>query len=340
MIRCWLLHRPLHARFRAMAANAHTDDQNRGEQRALLYSLLGTLPSLDEPIRAEKLGEEKRENYAVENLILHLNDREAVPAIFTRPLQDSHVDAGITKPPNSGGRFAAVLYNHFHGNNYKLGKRELLEGGNALQKPAYAEELARRGIAALCIDQWNFGERHTRTESSLFKELLWQGDVLWGMMVYDNLRAFRYLISRDDVDSTRIATLGLSMGSTMAWWCAALEERIKVTIDLCCMTDFDELIATDGLDHHGIYYYVPKLRNHFSTAKINALITPRPHLSLNGNEDPLTPPGGLEKIDDALKSTYERAGARGAWRMYRADHGHFETVQMRTLVLEWLERWL
>jgi dienelactone hydrolase len=81
-----------------------------------------------------------------------------------------------------------------------------------------AEALAHRGIAGLCIDAWNFGERRGRTESELFKELLWRGHVLWGLMVYDTLRANDYVLSRSDVRPDRVATLGMSMGSTMAWW--------------------------------------------------------------------------------------------------------------------------
>ena len=87
---------------------------------------------------------------------------------------------------------------------------------------ALAEELTRRGYAALCIDHWVFGGRSGRSESSVFKRMLWQGQVMWGMMVFDSLRAVDYLHTRDDVDPKRIATLGLSMGSTMAWWVAGL----------------------------------------------------------------------------------------------------------------------
>ncbi len=48
---------------------------------------------------------------------------------------------------------------------------------------------------------------------------------MWGLMVYDSIKAIDYLQTRDDIDPRRIATLGMSMGSTMAWWLAALDER-------------------------------------------------------------------------------------------------------------------
>ncbi|HET8629795.1 MAG TPA: alpha/beta hydrolase family protein, partial [Thermomicrobiales bacterium] len=178
------------------------------------------------------------------------------------------------------------------------------------------------------------------SESELFKEMLWRGQVLWGLMVYDSLRAIDYLATRADVDLGRLATLGLSMGSTMAWWVAALDERVAVCVDLCCLTDFQALLETRGLDGHGIYYYVPGLLKHFGTADINALIAPRPHLSLAGNFDRLTPPAGLERIDQALRRVYADLGSPDAWQLLRYDCGHFETAAMRAAVLAFLTRWL
>ena len=146
-----------------------------------------------------------------------------------------------------------------------------------------------------------------------------------------------YLVSRADVDPSRIGTLGLSMGSTMAWWTAALDPRIRVCVDICCLTDFDALVAARGLDGHGIYYYVPSLLKHFTTSDINALIAPRAHLALAGNYDCLTPPAGLDRIDAALRKTYRKAGAPGAWKLLRYDTGHHETAAMRAEILRFLD---
>ena len=298
-------------------------------RREALYGLLGPLPPRDRAVHAELVRREEREGYALEVLTLDLNGIEPVPAYFTTPL-----DAP------GGARLPAVLYNHAHGGDYVLGKDELLRGRSALQTPPYAAALAQRGIAALCIDSWNFGERRGRTESELFKELLWRGQVLWGLMVYDTLKASDYLASRAEVDPTRIASLGLSMGSTMAWWHAALDERVRVCIDLCCLTDFQALIETRHLDGHGLYYYVPGLLNHFTAAEINALICPRAHLSIAGELDKLTPPAGLDRIDEELKRVYAEAGAAERWELRRYRTGHFETHDMRARVLAFLDRFL
>lgn len=299
-------------------------DQQRREQ---LYNLLGRLPERTREIGVTVLKEEEQDSYVLETLILDLNGIEPVPAYFLRSKKGT-------------GKAPVILYNHAHGGNYPLGKEEILSGRGALQDPPYGEVLTQAGYHVLCFDTWAFGERATRKESAIFKEMLWKGQVMWGMMVYDSLRAIDYLVTRSDVDPQRIATMGISMGSTMAWWVAALDTRVKVTIDLCCMTDFTELINSDGLDRHGLYYYVPDLLNHFSTAEINELIAPRPHLCLAGDLDALTPVPGLIKIDQYLQQIYAARGEPEGWRLSRYPVGHVETAEMRLETINFLQKWL
>ena len=297
------------------------------QQRARLYDLLGPLPPRERPVSAEVVWTREEPHYQIQYLMLDLNGLEPVPAYYVGPTDSA--------PP-----YPVVLYNHAHGGDYVLGKDELLQGRDALQSPPYAEALTSQGACARCIDAWNFGERRGRTESELFKELLWHGQVLWGLMVYDSIKAVDYLTARQDVDGDRLATLGLSMGSTMAWWLAALDPRVKVCVDLCCLTDFQTLLDSRGLDGHGIYYYVPGLLNHFSAAQINALIAPRPHLSIVGQFDRLTPPAGVSAIDTHLRQAYSEAGAAERWQLLRYRTGHYETAHGRQAVLEFLRKWL
>jgi len=132
----------------------------------------------------------------------------------------------------------------------------------------------------------------------------------------------------------------MSMGSTRTWWAAALDERIKVAVCVSCLTRYQNLIAHGQVRQHGIYYYVPGLLKHFTAAQINALIAPRPHLSLAGNFDPLTPPAGLSRIDAELKQVYGAENAPDAWQLSRYDVGHLETIAMRAEALSFLEKWL
>ena len=152
-----------------------------------------------------------------------------------------------------------VLFNHSHGGGYQIGKTEFIDGREYLGKPAYAEFLTSLGYNALCFDAWIFGERSGRAELDMFKDMIWHGRVLWGMMVYDSLKAVDYLVTRPDVDAQRLATVGMSMGSSTAQWVGALDPRLKVVVDICCLTDWHTLVEVGGLKGHGIYYYVPDL---------------------------------------------------------------------------------
>jgi dienelactone hydrolase len=308
-------------------ANRSTADTTPAAWRRRLYGLLGDLPPRERPVRAETLRVEERPGYVIETLSLDLNGIEAVPAYFIRPRATS-------------GPLPAVLYHHSHGGDYARGKQELIAGRSYLGQPPYADFLAAEGICALCIDAWCFGERATRSEMDTFKLMLWQGQVLWGMMVYDALRAAEYLRSRPEVNAHRTGTCGMSMGSTMSQWVAALDENISVCADLCCLTDYQALIDAHGLGEHGIYYYVPSLLKHFTAAQINALIAPRPHLSLAGEFDPLTPAAGLDRIDTELRAVYARQGAPEHWRLLRIPVAHEETPGMREQVRQFLRRYL
>ena len=296
-------------------------------RRARLYELLGDLPDRYRPITATKRGEEEHDGYLLESWVLDLNGLEPVPAFLARP-------RGLV------GKAPAVIFNHSHGGGYDIGKRELVEGRSYLQPTPYAKELTDLGYMVLSIDAWIFGERAHTSESDMFKAMLWEGRVLWGMMVYDSVRAVDYMAARPDVDPDRLATLGISMGSTMAWWLAALDERIRVTVDICCLTEFHTLLAKKGLSGHGIYYYVPGLLKHFTTSDIDALIAPRAHLALAGLRDKLTPVEGLDIIDQEMHVVYQECGHPERWKLLRYDVGHQETPEGRAAVVEFLKAML
>jgi dienelactone hydrolase len=300
------------------------------DRRTELVNLLGDLPWTHRPAPPRLLKTEKHDGYTLERLVLDLNGEEDVPALLLIP------EKRQTRAPG-------MLYIHWHGGMYDLGKEQLLTGVPA--QPAYAPVLAEKGIVTLAIDSWCFGERKRVAdgrsgEEDAFKWMLWKGQVLFGMMMFDEFRALDYLISRPEVDPQRLGVLGMSMGATKAWWLAALDPRVSVCMDVCCLTDFEELIHTRKLKAHGIYYYVPRLLQHFHTAQINELIVPRPHLSLNGRVDPLTPPAGVEKVRDHLLPLYRKLGREQDCEISLHDCAHVELPEMRRRILQWMDKFL
>jgi hypothetical protein len=299
-------------------------------RRADLWALLGQLPWDHRPAPPRLVKTEKRDGYTLERLVLDLNGFEPVPAL-------------LVLPDRRAARAPGLLYIHWHGGMYDLGKEQLVIGDEA--QPAYAPVCAEKGIVTLAIDSWCFGERKHAAdghvgEQDAFKLMLWRGRVLFGMMMFDEFRALDYLASRPEVDPGRLGATGMSMGSTKAWWLAALDPRVRLCIDVCCLTDFDELIRINNLKGHGIYYYVPSLLKEFSTAHINELIVPRPRLSVNGRQDDLTPPAGVDKVRDYLLPLYRKYGREEDCRIELFNCGHVELPEMRQLILSWLDRYL
>ena len=300
------------------------------KRRKELWGFLGDLPWNHKPGPAKLVKRERHEGFTLERLVLDLNGVEPVPALLLVPDK---------LPPKASG----LLYIHWHGGMYDLGKEQLLVGDEA--QPAYAPVCAEKGLVTLAIDSWCFGGRkhdsngHTGEEDA-FKLMLWRGQLLWGMMMFDELRALDYLASRPEVKPSRLGVLGMSMGATKAWWLAALDTRVRLCLDVCCLTDFEELIRTRNLKGHGIYYYVPSLLKHFQTAGINELIVPRPRLSVNGRKDSLTPPLGVERVRDHLLPLYRKHGREEDCRIELFDCAHQELPEMRSLILKWMDKYL
>jgi hypothetical protein len=300
------------------------------ERRRELWGLLGDLPWGRTPGPVQVVSKEEHEGYTLERLVLDLNGVEPVPALLLIPHKRQTPAPGL-------------LYIHWHGGMYDLGKEMLLKG--VAVAPAYAPVCAQKGLVTLCIDSWCFGERKHEAdgrqgEANAFKLMLWRGQVLYGMMMFDEFRAMDYLGSRPEVDPKRLGVLGMSMGSTKAWWLAALDPRVKACMDVCCLTDYDELIKAHNLQGHGLYFYVPALLKHFQTADINELIVPRARLSVNGRKDGLTPPAGVEKVRDDLLPLYRKYGKEEDLHIELFDCAHEELPPMRALILEWMDRYL
>jgi cephalosporin-C deacetylase-like acetyl esterase len=302
----------------------------QAQRRKELWSLLGDLPWRHKPRPPKVLATEKHDGYTLERLVLDLNGIEPVPAL-------------LLIPDKRAPRAPGLLYIHWHGGMYDLGKEQLLVGVDA--QPAYAPVCAEKGVVALAIDGWCFGERKhdengRRGEEDTFKEMYWKGRVLFGMMMFDEFRGVDYLAGRPEVDSSRLGVLGMSMGATKAWWLAALDPRLRVCMDVCCLTDFAELLKVHNLSGHGLYYYVPSLLKHFQTAQINELIVPRAHLSVNGRLDELTPPAGVERIRDYLLPLYQKYGKLKDCHIEMFECPHWELPQMRKLIVEWMDTYL
>jgi dienelactone hydrolase len=260
---------------------------------------------------------EQRDDYEVEHLTLRLGDTE-VRGILTRPLRVE-------------GRLPAILYGHSHGGRYDIGADELLDGREYLLDPL-GPVFARAGYVTLSIDMPVFGKRATVTEGAASKALLWYGKGLFGQMLCDHSAALTYLASRPDVDPARIGAFGISMGCTLSYWLAAMDERIKAVAHLCCFADLRKMIELGNHDGHGVYLIVPGLLNEADAGAIGALVAPRPQLICIGEADSLTPPAAVALAWAETSAAYANAPGR-LQLVSEPGVKHQETPRMRDAAL-------
>lgn len=277
-------------------------------------------------ITASLLKKEEREGFYLESLQLTINRYETVPAYFAYP-------KGVKQAP-------LVLFSHSHGGDFTVGKEEVLCGSSYLQQPSFLTTLIAMGYAVGVIDMWGFGERQGKKESELVKEFLVTGKTLWGMRLFDNLGFLDYLLTRSEIDPQRIGALGMSMGGLMSWWLSALDSRIKVCCDIAGQVELEALIAQRGLDHHGFYYYVPKLLKETSTLAIQELICPRARISLVGKDDRMCPLSGVTFLNEKLTARYRSMAAADRFESHAVTGGHQETKEMRYLWQTFLRKHL
>jgi len=170
---------------------------------------------------------------------------------------------------------------------------------------------------------------------------LWVGRTLWGMILRDDLMALDYLLSRSEVDPSRVAVTGMSMGATRSWWLMALDERITTGVAVACLTRYQNLIAHEGLKYHGVYYYVPNLLNYFDTEAVIALAAPRPILLMNGDGDDGSPVDGIKLIEAAVRPAYRLYDKENNFQsVVYPGVGHEYLPEMWQKILSWFDRTL
>ncbi len=234
-----------------------------------------------------------------------------------------------------------VLYAHAHGHRYEVGKSEIIGGRATLQAPPLGIALAQSGYTVVSWDARGFGARRSMVETAWTKSALWRGRSPWGLMIDDALRVLDSAMLLETVDRERIATIGLSMGATKSLWLTALDERIKVCVELCCLAEISGLIATGDHDRHAPYLMVPGWLDIASSLELCRLVAPRAHLVCAGALDPLTPQPSQNVINMAMTATYEKENRLNAWQIKVEDHaGHEETPGHRRALLAFLKGYL
>ena len=296
---------------------------------------LGDLPPRPAPPRSRVVSREVRPGYALERVALDNG-------------VDGEVSALLLVPEGRRAPAPAVLWLH----SSTPDKNQIITPNTYGGEEPLGEVLVRAGYVVLAPDAYWHGDRagsgpagpfETRREEqeSLFKFHAWFGRTLWGMFVRDDQVALDYLCARPEVDAARIGATGMSMGSTRAWWLAAVDERVACVVATACLTRYQNLIRHGQLRAHGLYYFVNGLLKHFDVEGVLALIAPRPFLALTGELDAGSPADGIRVLEELVGAVYGALGAGDRFRnVLYPETGHTVTPEMRAETLAWFDRWL
>lgn len=192
----------------------------------------------------------------------------------------------------------------------------------------YGVQAVRRGYIALVPELRGFGElmraddrKEGKTWSCRTRQMhaLLFGRCLIGERTWDLLRLIDWLLTRDDVDSGRIAVTGNSGGGMVALFAAACETRIAAAVPSCYFcTFFDSIVSI----HHCECNYVPGILNLGEMWNVGGLVAPRPMLVVAGREDPIFPIAGFERSYERLARIYQVAGASDNLEQFIGSEGH------------------
>lgn len=312
-------------------------DRERLKVRETLKGLLGNIPARPSKLNVKTLYKKQMNGYILEKFLIDNG-------------VDGWIPGYLAIPSNAKGKVPVILGMHGHGSS-----KDNIFGINSSTAQDVLALLISKGYAVMAIDSYFNGERRgtgpagtletqakgADQEMSQFKINLWFGRSLWGMQLRDEQIALDYLNSRPEIDSDRIGAEGMSMGSTRAWWLAALDDRIKVVVGVACFTRYKELIEQRELKAHGIYYYVPGMLQHFDTEAVMGLIAPRPFLALTGDSDAGSPVSGMKTLEKKLDTVYSLYNQKEKFKsIIYPETGHVFTDDMKIEMLDWFEKYL
>lgn len=257
-----------------------------------ILSAAGMLPAqIESPLRVQTIRTQKHKGYATEAILF-----ETLPGYF--------VGGTIYRPDVRGPRRPGVLIAHGH---WKGGR---IEHQPEYSVPALGINLALQGYVAFAWDMAGYNDT-TQTPHDFgndWREQLWSFNPL-GLQLHNSIRALDYLISRPDVDSSRIAMTGASGGATQTILLTAVDDRIHVSAPVNMISARYQ--GADPCEE------APNLRLETNNVEIAALMAPRPMLAVSCTGD-WTRNTPVEEFP-ALQRVYQLFG-----RLPDVSNAHFD----------------
>jgi dienelactone hydrolase len=241
-----------------------------------------------------------------------------------------YVSAALYLPADvpPGARRPAVYSPHGH---WQTGKHS-----RHIQKRNV--NLARRGYVVLVVDTIGHAERaFMGHRGPAAHALLYAGESLPGLQVWENVRALDYLAARPEVDAGRIGVTGASGGGNHTMYLAAVDQRVAAAVPVCSV----ELLEVAFRKSQCICETVPDLLTFADKPHLLGLFAPRPLLVMNGMRD-----GGFSTLaarravdrTRRIYGLYDGGPDRLAFYETNAEHGYERAMRERAYA--WFDQWL
>ena len=211
----------------------------------------------------------------------------------------------------------------FHGHGY--GVKDIVglwEDGEERDTPdGYHEDfgvaLCRRGFIVAAPEISCFGERlndYAHLNAEIGQPIPYTchhtaglafhlGGSVVGLRCHDARRLLDHLVTRPDIDTSRIGAMGISGGGMHTFFSTCLDERIRACVISGYYSSFKASIL--GM-HHCTCNYIPGLWRFGEEHDLIGLIAPRPVLVEAGTYDPLFP---VEAVREGVKIAREKVYA-------------------------------
>lgn len=273
---------------------------------------------------------------------------------------DSRV-LGLMLVPKGDGPFPAVLLLHDHGARFDIGKEkvirpwgvpeERLRSAREWVERSYGgrwlgDELAKRGYVCFSTDALNWSDRGGggyEGQHMIACNLLHLGMSLSGLIAYEDLRAAKFLATRPEVDETRVAAMGLSMGSFRTWQVAALSDHIAAGVAVCWMATLKGVMVPGNnqtLSQSAFTMTHPNIFNYLDYPDVASIACPKPMLFYNGEQDGLFPVPSVREAYAKMRRVWEsqNAGDRLVTKLWEVPHEF--NREMQEEAFQWLDEQL
>ncbi len=297
--------------------------------RRKLQEAVGPFP-VKTPLHPVVTGRIERDGIVVEKLYF-----ESMPGYY--------VTAALFMPAGRQEKLPAILFCSGH-------------GAPAYRSGGYQQMIlnyARKGFAVLAFDPIGQGERiqYTKSDDRRFSSLKptlehsYPGaqSFITGLspamyFIWDGIRAVDYLLTRPEIDSTRIGIAGRSGGGTQSAYIAAMDPRIRAAAPECYLTTYDKLLRSNG-PQDAEQILSGMLFKGLDLGDLVEVRAPLALLMVTTTRDMFSIQGARDLFDEAQKA-YKALGAETNLEKVEDDAGHASTPENREATYAFFQKHL